>query len=192
MVYLINPSREFLQTETEGHPFSEGEQSRLGTSRGGFIIGVLVETPQKAYRSWTAFSALGWPPHFKMWTRGKGVWRPNHTKEMSIQEKLCTVIVLQISHAISIHRATRQGWSPRHPCLNSVFPQSAEHRGYCPGNALVPSVWGLLWGQASEFVYVLMLWQLDGVGCRVGKRWEQSLESLTAMLNADRHVFVAK
>lgn len=73
--------------ETEGPPFSEGGQSRLRTYTGGFIFGVLLETHQDAYRSWEAFSVLGWPPHFKMWASGQRVRRPNHAKEISKQGK---------------------------------------------------------------------------------------------------------
>lgn len=110
----------------------------------------------------------------------------------SILPELWTVVVCQTSHAVdSICRATRQGWSPRHPWLNSVFPQSAEHRGYCHSNTLVSSVWGLLL-RAGIWICLCPDVIAAGVGWRVGKRWEGWLESLTAMLKADSHVFVAK
>lgn len=100
--------------ETEGPPFSEGEQSRLGTSTGGFMFGVLLETHQNTYRSWEAFSALGWPPHFKMWTRGQWVWRPNHAKEISMQGKHPS-------------RALNSNCTPDFPC-NGLYMQGYKAR----------------------------------------------------------------
>lgn len=113
----------------------------------------------------------------------------------SIFPKLWTVIVCQVFHVMdSLYAgATRQGWSPRDPWLKlfSLNQQNTEIiataiqwcylRVSAKGRNL--SLLGS-WLGCEELFKLLC--------CKIGKRWEELLESLTAVLRQIGKSFFAK